>query len=211
MTAQSITFIILIIFFIFLAGCSQPATNENALPGKKIADELSSQIRTIGPIDDSIFEDYSKYQDGIKKVNQLTRIINDKIKTEIPEVGSTISDFEKFKEIKIVLQYTPLVEPYNQLYQSSLKLPSENKTDYNSFYTDIGIFSLEVCIIESKMSYKIAYKTTGELASNFKLYQLSPYIGDEGYKVLLSEIHWSIREQIDNQTKVLSNFLINIT
>lgn len=210
MTAQSIAIIILIGFFIFLAGCSQPATNENA-PGKKIADELSSQIRTIGPIDDSIFEDYSNFQEGIKKVNQLTRIINEKIKTEIPEIGSTLTDFEKFKEIKIVLQYAPLVEPYNQLYESSLNLPSENKTDYNFFYTDLGKFSLEVCIIESKMSYKIAYKTTGELANYFKLNQLSPYLGDEGYKVLLSEIHWSIREEIDDKTKVLSIFLINIT
>ena len=199
---------------IFLSGCTQYYPNAK-LPientSKRFADELSIKIKLIGPIDDSIFNDYSKFKNVIKKINELIIITNENIQTEIPEVGSSISDFERFNEVKIVLKYSPLIDPYNQLYESAKKLPSENTTDYDQFYSDLGRFSLEICVLESQMSYKIAYRTTGEIAYNFKLYKFTPYIGNEGYRILLSEIHWSLRGRIENQTSGIINYFINKT
>jgi len=211
MTARSLIPIIFITIFIFFAGCSQSILNDKTSPDKKIADELSTQIKTIGPIDDSIFYDYAKFKDFIIKINHLISIINENLQTEIPEIGSTISDFEKIKGMRTVLKYSPIINPYNQLYGSAIKLPSEKKTDYDQFYLDLGKFSVDICFIESKISYKLAYKATGDIAYKFKLYKFVPYVGYEGYRIMLSGIHWYLRGRIDNQSQEIMNFLLNQT
>jgi len=212
MTLQFVLITIFLIFFVIIGSCVQPSSFEKIpLNNKQLANELSIHIKKIGPIDESFFDDYSKFKEYVNKINQLTWIINEKIGVEIPEIGSALSDFEKIKEFKLVLKYIPLLDPYNKLYESSLNLPSDQDKDYETFYANLGEFSFEVCILESQISYKFAYKATGDIAYNFKLYKLVPYIGNEGYSILLSEIHWSIREKFEKQTKSLSKIFFNIT
>jgi hypothetical protein len=53
----------------------------------------------------------------------------------------------------------------------------------------------DVAILESKIGYKVAFRSTGELISALKLYKLRKILGNKGYALLLSEIHWYMREE----------------
>lgn len=192
----SLMFIISII-----AGCAAVSDTK-----KEIANDLSAQIKNIGKIDSSIFEDNSKFLDTSKKINTFIRIMNEKIETKLPELDTSSSDFEK---IKGILKYSPLIGSYNELYESAYLLPSENDSDYTNFYIDLTRFSLDFAMLESQLSYRISYRATGEIATQFGLEKLAPYIGYKAYGAILSGIHWTFRGVIDNETGDLFNAIQN--
>lgn len=191
----------LLVLTSIIAGCTISSD-----PKKEIANELSEKIKITGKIDSSLFDDYSKFQDTIGKINRIVRIVNEKTGTTIPEMTTSSSDYEKFK---ILLKYSPLIGSYDDLYESATILPSMNDSDYNNFYIDLTKFSFDFGILQSQVSYHVAYRATGEIASTFGLKALTPYIGNEAYSAILSGVHWTFRGVIDNQTDVFFNFVKN--
>ena len=120
-------FSIVIIFLILtslIAGCTTTTT----ISKREIADELSAKIKSIGKIDSSIVDDYNNFQDTIRKINTIIRIMNEKIGTKLDEIGTSSSDFENFKK---VMRYSPLIGSYDDLYESSCRLPSTIDSDYD--------------------------------------------------------------------------------
>jgi hypothetical protein len=48
-------------------------------------------------------------------------------------------------------------------------------------------------IINDKVAYNLAFKSTGEMNNALKLARLSDVCGDDCYRAVLSGIHWTIR------------------
>jgi len=199
-------FSIVLIFLIFtslIAGCTKTTTSTSK---REIANELSAKIKSIGKIDSSIVDDYNKFQDTIGKINTIIRVINEKIGTKLEEIGTSSSDFEKFKRL---MRYSPLIGSYDDLYESSCRLPSTIDSDYDRFYIDLTKFSLDYGMLNAQLSYHISYRATGEIATRLGLERLAPYIGYEAYGALLSGIHWTFRGEFDNLTENTFNFVEN--
>jgi len=194
--------LILLIITSFIAGCISTSN-----PKKEIADNIAANIKPLGKIDSSIFDDYSKFQDAMGKINRIIRIVNERLKTQLSEFGTGSSDFEKFRELKTALTYSPLIGPYNDLYDSASLLPNDNDSDYTSFYVNLTRLSIDAAMIESQLSYHVAYDATG-IVSRYGLYKLEPYIGKEEYSAILSSIHWTIRGEFENETGKLINSVI---
>ena len=107
------------------------------------------------------------------------------------------------------MKYSPLIGTYDDLYESSCALPSENDSDYDSFYIDLTKFSFDFGMLNAQLSYHISYRATGEIASLFGLESLAPYIGYKAYGAILSGIHWTFRGAIDNETENIFNLVKN--
>jgi len=123
-----IPIIIMTLLFLtpLIAGCTVPHSDT----GKEIANKLSTEIKLTGPLDSSIFDDFSKFQDWVGHINTIIGIMNEELHTKIPDIGSSSSDYEQFKRL---LKYSPLIGSYNNLYNSAILLPSDNDSDYTNF------------------------------------------------------------------------------
>jgi hypothetical protein len=130
--------------------------------------------------------------------------MNEQLHTNIDQLKADPPDYENFKRLA---KYSPLIGSYDNLYDSAITLPSNNDSDYNIFYKNLIIFSLDLGAIQYQLSYHVAYSSTRELASSLGLDEIRPYIGNEAYSAVLSGIHWTIRENFNNQTQTLFNFI----
>jgi len=198
-----IVLLVLLIITSFIAGCTSTSD-----PKKELADEIAANIKPIGKIDSSIFDDYSEFQDAMGKINRVIKVINERMSTRLPEIGTSPLDFENFKALKVALKYSPLIGPYNDLYDCASFLPSDHDSNYTNFYVNLTKLSFDAGMIGSQLSYHVAYDTTG-IASRYGLDVLEPYIGKEEYSALLSGTHWIIRGKFENQTNQIINFVIN--
>ena len=106
--------------------------------------------------------------------------------------------------------YIPFIDSYNALYDAACKLPSNDDKDYIRFYICLASFIAEIVFIEYKLGYKIAFKSTREVATLLKLAKLRKLIGDKGYALILSIIHWKVRNLIGESWEDFKKFLRNI-
>ena len=97
-------------------------------------------------------------------------MLNKELGTNFPEVE--LSEEDKLKMFRKTISYMPLIDDYNELYESSMRLPSEDENDYKRFYLNLFIFMADFAFIESKFAYTGAFKTTGILAKELKLYKV---------------------------------------
>jgi hypothetical protein len=199
-------FPIILVIFLFLTSLIAGCTTTTQDSKKNIANDLAAQIKLTGPLDSSIFDDYSKFQEWVGHINTVIRIMNEKIHTKLSEIDSTPSGYDNFKTL---MKYSPLIGSYNDLYNSAVALPSENDLDYTNFYVNLTKFSFDFAVLQSQLSYHIAYSATGEIVSTFGLDELAPYVGDTAFSAFESGIHWTFRGAIDNQTNNLINYVGN--
>jgi hypothetical protein len=97
----------------------------------------------------------------------------------------------------IVVQFIPVLGPYNSLVRDSKNVDPSNATSVKTFYEDAFNLSSDTIIINDSVSYRVAFRSTGELNDALKLAKLREFCGDECYRVVLSGIHWAIRVYMD--------------
>lgn len=105
------------------------------------------------------------------------------------------------------IQVAPMLGTYNGVIQSARSLDPNNATSITSFYEKLFLLAADVFIVNSaidELSYKTAFKSTGELNDSLKLGKLSELCGDACYSEVLSQIHWFIRDNFGN---MLNDFL----
>jgi len=71
----------------------------------------------------------------------------------------------------------------------------------------LAFLTADVIFVEGKLGYKFAFKSTGELAAMLKLAKLRKFIGSKGYALILSIIHWRIRDLVGETWKMFEEFL----
>jgi len=163
---------------------------------KGIADNLARRIRQIGVIDGTIFENYEIFREKGIQFNHVIRTTNEHFSTTIPEIDLSIENHQNLRGFKAVTTYVPVIESYNKLYNTSLKLPSETNEDYQNFYMNLFLFGADVAFVQQKVGYNAAFKSTGTLANAIGLSGSRAVLGDKGYGLLLSQIHWTIRGEL---------------
>ncbi|WP_148212121.1 hypothetical protein [Ferroglobus placidus] len=178
----------------------QALTEDITIPNdsKMLADDLAKIIKEDigGPINDTLFEDYETFKRQTYRINHIIETINEHFKTEIPKIKVSREYYEKLKVARKTMSYVPLVDSYNNLYYSSLKLPSDKNEHYWEFYKNLFLLGADIAFIEGKIGYRAAFKSTWEISNTLKLYNAKGVLGNKGYGLLLSEIHWLIRAEI---------------
>jgi len=97
----------------------------------------------------------------------------------------------------VVIQYLPLLGTYESLVLASRSVDRNNVTSVKIFYEDAFLLSSDFVIINDKVAYNVAFKSTGEMNDALKLAKLSDVCGDDCYRAVLSGIHWTIRVYMD--------------
>ncbi|MBO8180194.1 MAG: hypothetical protein H0Z19_06890 [Archaeoglobus sp.] len=161
---------------------------------KDIANSLADEIKEIGPINEAFFEDYNIFNRQTYRLNHVIRTLNQEFGTKIPEIDTSE---EHYRKIRNVLGYTTLIDSYNELYKSAGKLPSNRDEDYWKFYMNFFLFMADFYFLEEKVAYKTAFVTTGKIAATLGLAKTQAVLGPKGYGLLLSEIHWMLRGEIN--------------
>jgi len=178
----------------------QALTEDITIPNesKMLADDLAKIIKEDigGPLNDTFFEDYETFKRQSYRINHVIETVNEHFKTEIPKIEVSREYYEKLKITKKTMSYIPLVDSYNDLYYSSLKLPSNRDEHYWEFYKNLFLLGADIAFIEGKIGYRAAFESTWEISRTLKLYNAKSVLGNKVYGLLLSEIHWLIRTEI---------------
>lgn len=61
------------------------------------------------------------------------------------------------------------------------------------------LFAADFYFLEEKVAYRAAFLTTGKIASKLGLAKTQAVLGPKGYGLLLSEIHWMLRGEINEE------------
>jgi len=163
---------------------------------KGTADSLAGYIQQIGTINDTFFEDYETFREKGVQFNHVVRTTNEHFSTAIPEIDLSIENHRSLHGVKTVMTYAPVIDSYNKLYEASSKLHSEVDEDYQNFYTNLFLFGADIAFVQQKAGYHAAFKSTGSLANTVGLSGSRAVLGDKGYGLLLSQIHWMIRGEL---------------
>jgi hypothetical protein len=192
MSAGGLVIIAVVLIFAYLAifvilPAAFPAQTNQLETGPAV--QLADQVKTLPTIDDQTCQGSSQL------VSNVATIIQDMDGTMGTGFGKVVQ-FDT-SNCSIVVQFIPVLGPYNSLVRDSKNVDPSNATSVKTFYEDAFILSSDTIIINDSVSYRVAFRSTGELNDALKLAKLREFCGDECYRVVLSGIHWAIRVYMD--------------
>jgi hypothetical protein len=192
MSAGGLVIIAVVLIFAYLAifvilPAAFPAQTNQLETGPAV--QLADQVKTLPTIDDQTCQGSSQL------VSNVATIIQDMDGTMGTGFGKVVQ-FDT-SNCSIVVQFIPVLGPYNSLVRDSKNVDPSNATSVKIFYEDAFILSSDTIIINDSVSYRVAFRSTGELNDALKLAKLREFCGDECYRVVLSGIHWAIRVYMD--------------
>ncbi|AGK61160.1 hypothetical protein Asulf_01161 [Archaeoglobus sulfaticallidus PM70-1] len=117
---------------------------------KELANILADEIKAIGPINETFFEDYETFNRQTYRINHIAKTLNQKFGTQIPEIDPSKENFVGIQDIRKALGYSALIDSYNKLYESAEKLPSSRDEDYWEFYKNLFLFVVDFYFLEEK-------------------------------------------------------------
>jgi hypothetical protein len=174
--------LVVVVFFIIP---SAPPTAFVQGPETGLAVNLANEIKPLPILGDSTCQGVP-----VMAANVIT-ILQDMDHTL--GTGFGVVQFDASKGCDVVVQYAPVLGTYDNLILASRALDPNNATSVKTFYEDAFLMSSDFIIINDAVSYKIAFKTTGELNNGLGLATLRSVCGDDCYRVVLSGMHWTIR------------------
>ncbi len=178
----------LLVFFLLAFMLFQQQAGTPKSPAVDLAVTLSNQIKSLPSIDDHACQ-------GVSTIiaNTLT-ILQDMDRTI--GTGFGLLQFDA-SNCDVVIQYLPLLGTYDSLVLASKSVDPNNASSVKMFYEDAFLLSSDFVIINDKVAYNIAFKSTGEMNDALKLAKLSDVCGDDCYRAVLSGIHWTMRVYMD--------------
>jgi hypothetical protein len=171
----------LTIFVILPAAFPHQTNNLETGPAVKLAD----QIKTLPTIDDQTCQGSSQL------IANIATIMQDMDGTLGTGFGK-VAQFDT-SNCGITIQFIPILGSYNSLVRDSRSVDANNATSVKIFYEDAFILSSDFIIVNDSVSYRVAFRSTGELNDALRLAKVRELCGDECYRVVLSGIHWAIR------------------
>jgi hypothetical protein len=157
-------------------------------PAVDLAVTLANRIKSLPTINDQTCQGVSG-----AVANTLT-ILQDMDRTI--GTGFGLLQFDA-SNCDVVVQFVPVLGTYDSLILASRSVDPNNATSVKVFYEDAFLLSSDFIIINDKVAYNIAFKSTGEMNNALKLAKLGEVCGDDCYRVVLSGIHWTIRVYMD--------------
>jgi hypothetical protein len=179
--------ILMIGMFVFLF-VILPAAPPSAFvqgPETGLAVSLANEIKPLPVLEDSTCQ-------GIPVMaSNVITVLQDMDRTIGTGFGAV--QFDASQGCDVIVQYAPVLGTYDNLILASRALDPNNATSVKRFYVDAFLLSSDFIIINDAVSYKLAFKTTGELNNDLSLATLRSICGDDCYSAVLSGIHWTIR------------------
>jgi hypothetical protein len=157
-------------------------------PEAELAVKLADQIKTLPTIDNQACGGVSE-----AVANTIT-IMQDMDRTIGTGFGTVQFDAS---HCDVVIQYLPILGTYDSLILASRSLDPHNTTSVKVFYEDAFLLSSDFIIINDKVAYNVAFKSTGEMNDVLRLEKLRSVCGDDCYRIVLSGIHWTLRVYMD--------------
>jgi len=170
------------IFIFFLLPSLGPT--QAGSPETDLAVNLANEIKTLPPVDNQVCQ-------GIPNVlsNTLT-ILQEMDKSWGTAFGPVQIDTAN---CDIMVQYLPLLGSYDSLVTAAWRVDPNNATSVRDFYVKAFLLSSDLVILNDRIAYNYAFKSTGELNNALGLARLRSLCGDDCYSTALSGIHWIIR------------------
>jgi hypothetical protein len=184
MAAMAMLVCILILFVLIPSG-SVPFVQE---PETSAAVDLADQIRGMPLVNDQGCP-------GMTTVVSNTLSI---LQSMNRAVGTNFGPFQLDpSQCDVVVQYVPIIGSYDDLVIAARQLNPNNSTSVKVFYERLFLLSSDFIIMNDSFAYNYAFKSTGELNDALGLARLRSVCGDECYSIVLSGIHWAIRDYMN--------------
>lgn len=90
-------------------------------------------------------------------------------------------------------KYTPLVGSYNRMHNASCAVTPDNEASLERFYIATASFGIETALVQQQVFFKTSFVATRYTTNTLSLMKVRTVVGDKGYGLLLSEIHWAYR------------------
>lgn len=148
-----IVLIVIGLFIVKLSGFS-------IIGESKEHDKLANKISLLEELNLESVENYESYKIFADRMNLAILIISEQTKINIPKLKTTQEAWGKAS--KIIIKYGPLIDNYNSLV-SSAKIYDLDRTEenYNLFYKELGVFSLEFTFISATLFHQVTFKLVG--------------------------------------------------
>lgn len=160
-------------------------------PETDVAVNLANQIKPMPIISDQTCPGVSR------AVSNMLTILQDMDRTVGTGFGAVQFDASN---CDLVVQYLPLLGSYDSLISASRSLDPNNATSVKVFYESAFLLSSDFVIINDKVAYNVAFKSTGEMNNALGLARLRSVCGDDCYSAVLSGMHWTIRVYMNQFT-----------
>lgn len=107
------------------------------------------------------------------------------------------------------VRFFPLIGSANNVITTAADVTEEDSEALVEFYVAVAAFCVEVLFFQFGMGYKIAFRGTNLLATRTTFGRLLQYTTPKTYGLILSEVHWALREGVSKGAGVVtSNTLV---
>ena len=178
----------LIIFLLLLGSAPHPSfAQEDQFgeikkePAKLLAQTINNlNLREIDP------NSVTNPQDIIHQMNLMLDRVN--------ELGFDFSHIEATNEqVAEVEGLIPLIGPYNDLIRAAEEFDEDDPDTVNEVYVAALTFAGDTVLWKGKLAFRFAWKATGVLTDLFQLKRLNTLCGWTCVKVVMSKLHWYLR------------------
>ena len=182
-----IILIVIGLFFIKLSGYT-------ILGESKEHDPLASKISSLEELILESVENYENYKEFADRINLAIEIISENAKVDIPKLKTTQESWSKAS--KTITKYGPLINNYNTMVTSA-KIYNNNKTEtnYNIFYKELGVFSLEFTFISATLFHQVTFNLVGGVFRGLGIGSLALKCPSCA-SAIMSSAYWTIKSTL---------------
>jgi len=174
--------------------------------------DIANWTMQLPPLDNDTVDTCTSYQEIADRMNQLITFLNregDSFK--IPQLDSSREGYDKVS--KVVTEFTPLINSYNEVISSSKRVVRNHPESLPEFQIASSKFALEVGLIYYAAGYKASYELVGFAYRSIGLNRLA-FKCPTCVQVVLSDAHWFARnsfvEEAGKQMDTLITCIENI-
>jgi len=184
------------ILSILIDNFSQSPENELYMAGTKT---IAINLKQLPLID---IDTVTNGLEIVNNINLMIRTINEAFRTDFPELN--VNDLTVVSNLQ---ELVPFVDPYNDLIKSARNYDENNPETAKPLIMNCYMLGFNVIVLEGKITYSIAFKTTGLINNLLKLGKLRGIVGDTLYSEFLSRIYWFIGDKLTNLPNDLKNII----
>ena len=101
------------------------------------------------------------------------------------------------------LRFLPLIGSANNVITTAAEVTKEDSEALVEFYVAVAAFCVEVLFFQFGVGYKVAFRGTNLLATRTTFGRLLQYTSPKTYGLILSEVHWALREGVSKGAGVV--------
>lgn len=141
------------------------------------------------PINPTVFEASSEFERQSYRLEHGTNVIHENFNRHVSPTKLQ-SAMDRAGGLS---KYTPLVGSYNRMHNASCEVSQDDEASLERFYIATASFGIEAALVQQQVFFKTSFIATRYTTNMLSLMKVRTVVGDKGYGLLLSEIHWAYR------------------